>query len=418
MNNQIKLIEQVLNEILSKKNIIYEATTLMAPVPIPSGLKNNYGQKRSYETHPGIDIPVNVGTSVSAISDGSVELANMSFNSQCGGTVDIKYDNGFWSRFCHMSKINVSSGTKVKQGQVVGLSGGKIGTPGAGNSQGPHLHFTLKKNGQTVNPMDYINQSNAPIERGISGSTLSNAGNTSTPAGGASDEYFYGNKEIGQMLAAPMKGLQKESRIYGEFGKDSKKRFGNIILPKEKNEKIKSPVKGVVVRGKYNSSCSNQITIQHEVKGKKFYLEYCGIVKPSVSVGSKVSVGTILGKTDNDVEISLYNSSYTRVYIDSHIDSEESVNSKEINKKEYGREKKFYSKPEEYYPNVFGRVVGNIISSPLKWFEDKYDESGNKIEKRWGSPTEKEQPSDWLNQLSPTYKKKVKENIERIKKIL
>jgi murein DD-endopeptidase MepM/ murein hydrolase activator NlpD len=421
MNNQIKLIERVLNEILSKKNIIYEAAPLMAPVPIPSGLKNNYGQKRSYETHPGIDIPITVGTPVSAIADGSVEVANMNFNGQCGGTIDIKYDDGFWSRFCHMSKIDVSSGMKVKQGQVVGLSGGKVGALGSGNSQGPHLHFTLKKNGQTVNPMDYIGKANTPIKGGISNSTpsTSNYGDTSTPATtSSSDEYTYGNKELGQFLSKPIRGIQKESKIYGEFGKESKKKFGNLILPKEKNEKIKSPIKGVIVRGKYNSSCINQTVIQHEVDGKKSYLEYCGISKPSVSVGSKVSVGTILGKTDSDVEISLYDSSYTRVYIDSHIDTENSVNSKDINKKDIKKDRRFNSKPEYYYPGVFNKVMGDLASTPLKLFKDKYDENGNRVEKRWGSATEKEQPADWLNQLSPTYKKKVKQPVQIIKKIL
>ena len=59
-----------------------------------------------------------------------------------------------------------------------------------------------------------------------------------------------------------------------------------------------------------------------------------------------------------------------------------------------------------------------MLLSPFKPFMDKYDKDGNVIEKRWASPTEKEQPVDWLNRLSPTYKKKVNENIEKIKKLL
>ena len=115
---------------------------------------------------------------------------------------------------------------------------------------------------------------------------------------------------------------------------------------------------------------------------------------------------------------SLCKSSHNRIYIDSYIDSENSVDNKKNNKRDYGRDKKFDSKPEYYYNNPIGKAVGDLVSTPLKWFEDKYDESGNRVEKRRGSPTEKEQPTDWLNQLSPTYKKKVRENIERIKKIL
>jgi hypothetical protein len=242
------------------------------------------------------------------------------------------------------------------------------------------------------------------------GSSTSGGATTATSATTNTDDYVYGNPELGKLLSSPMKGLGeslKESKIYGEFGKESKKSFGAIILPKEKNEKIKSPINGIVVRGRYNTSCVNQITIEHEVNKKTFYLQYCGISRPSVSTSSKVSVGTVLGKTDSDVEITLYDSSYTKINIDSLTNSP-------INN---DKKRKFDSTPESY-PNVFGKVVGNIIATPVKWFEDKYDENGKRIEKRWGSPTEKEQPTDWLNQLSPTYKKKVKEDIERIKKML
>ena len=273
------------------------------------------------------------------------------------------------------------------------------------------------------NHFNHLHVSNNTESTGVPTNTLDSAG-TPTSSGAAvkttatADDYYYGNRELGQVLSSPIKGLQKESKTYGDFGKGSKKRFGNVILPKDGNEKIKSPIKGLVVRGKYNPSCSNQITIEHVSNGKKFYLLYCGITRPSVSVGSKVSVGTILGKTDNDVEISLYDTSFIRVYIDSYIDNEDDVEVGKNKKLSDKKDRRFDSKPEEYYPNVYGRVMGDLISSPLKMFKDKYDENGNKIEKRWGSPTEKEQPTDWLNQLSPTYKKKMNEEIEKIKKML
>jgi hypothetical protein len=247
------------------------------------------------------------------------------------------------------------------------------------------------------------------------GSSTSGGATTATSATTNTDDYYYGNKELGVMAARANKlesatESLKESKIYGEFGKEYKKNYGTIILPKEKNEKIKSPVNGIVVRGRYNASCINKITIEHKVNNKNFYLEYCGISRPSVSVSSKVSLGNLLGKTDSDVEITLYDESYNKINIDNLTNSP-------TNNEKYKKEK-FNSKPEYYYPNVFGKVVGNIIATPVKWFEDKYDENGKRIEKRWGSPTEKEQPTDWLNQLSPTYKKKVRENIERIKKML
>ena len=141
---------------MNNKSLIFESS-LLAPVPIPSGFKSNFGEKRDYETHPGMDIPVPVGTKVLAPMDGIVKIANMNYNNLCGGTIDIDYGNGFTSRFCHMSKIDVREGDRVTQSQVVGLSGGVPGAPGAGRTTGPHLHFTLTKDGSNVDPIKYIN---------------------------------------------------------------------------------------------------------------------------------------------------------------------------------------------------------------------------------------------------------------------
>jgi murein DD-endopeptidase MepM/ murein hydrolase activator NlpD len=131
-------------------------TTMLEPVPISPGFKGNFGEPRSYGPHPGTDIGAIVGTPVISPMDGLVEVANFEFNDECGATIDINYGNGFWSRFCHLSKINVSEGDFVIRGQVVGLTGGKIGAPGAGNTEGPHLHWSLKKNNETIDPIKYV----------------------------------------------------------------------------------------------------------------------------------------------------------------------------------------------------------------------------------------------------------------------
>ena len=132
------------------------SVTFAAPVPIPSGFKGNFEQVRSYEVHPGTDIPAASGTRVIAPMDG--EIVNVKDNQwPCGGTIDIDYKNGFWSRFCHMKKINVKKGDVVSQGQVVGLSGGGLNDFGKGRTTGPHLHFSLHKDGVNVDPMKYIN---------------------------------------------------------------------------------------------------------------------------------------------------------------------------------------------------------------------------------------------------------------------
>jgi len=138
-------------------------TTILAPVPVRDGFRGNFGEPRSYGLHPGVDIGVAVGTPVVAPMDGLVKMADFDFNPErCGAAIDIDYGNGFWSRFCHMSRIDVSKGDFVRRGDVVGLSGGKVGAAGSGNSEGPHLHWTLKKGGVKVDPIQQIGVTAGP----------------------------------------------------------------------------------------------------------------------------------------------------------------------------------------------------------------------------------------------------------------
>ena len=56
-----------------------------------------------------------------------------------------------------MSAIYVEVGEQVIQGQIIGLTGGEPGTPGAGTySNGPHLHFEVLLNNVAVDPEDYL----------------------------------------------------------------------------------------------------------------------------------------------------------------------------------------------------------------------------------------------------------------------
>ena len=129
-------------------------SSLESPINI-QGVTSNFGEKRSYESHPGVDLKASSGTEIKSPADGKILNAKFS-DGACGGTIQIEHGNGFISRYCHCKDIRVSPGQIVKQGEVVGLTGGAKGDKGAGRSTGPHLHFELKKNGQLVNPLDYI----------------------------------------------------------------------------------------------------------------------------------------------------------------------------------------------------------------------------------------------------------------------
>ena len=128
------------------------------PLPIESGKSYRWNEKRSYETHQGIDIPAKVGTPIKAIADGKVIGAG-NLGSMCGDGISIEHADGFKSGYCHLSGIKVNKGDIVKVGDIIGLSGGAKNAAGSGNSSGPHLHLTLKKDGQKVNPLEFFGTS-------------------------------------------------------------------------------------------------------------------------------------------------------------------------------------------------------------------------------------------------------------------
>lgn len=148
---------------------------LITPVPITSDIKHGFNEKRGNRIHGGIDIGAKVGTPIKSIADGKV-IAAGSLDSKCGDGVSIEHAEGLRSSYCHLSGINVKTGDIVKQGVVIGLTGGAVGAKGSGNSKGPHLHLTLKKNGQRVDPMQYFGSSIGNYyDSGSSGTVLGGA---------------------------------------------------------------------------------------------------------------------------------------------------------------------------------------------------------------------------------------------------
>jgi murein DD-endopeptidase MepM/ murein hydrolase activator NlpD len=96
-----------------------------------------------------VDFETPVGSKIIASLDGTVVQVK-SNNGDCGNTLVTKHIIGtdtYTLGYCHLSKFNVNQGQQIKQGDILGLTGGERGAFGAGNSKGPHLHFTVKKNG-------------------------------------------------------------------------------------------------------------------------------------------------------------------------------------------------------------------------------------------------------------------------------
>lgn len=104
--------------------------------------------------HPGIDIRAKQGTSIEAAASGYVAWVRSS--RLYGNNVMIVHREGIATLYAHLSQIAVTEDTFVKRGDIIGLSGGMPGTPGAGFSTGPHLHFEVRENGLPVDPFGYL----------------------------------------------------------------------------------------------------------------------------------------------------------------------------------------------------------------------------------------------------------------------
>ena len=98
--------------------------------------------------HEGIDLAAPTGTPIKAADGGTVVSAG--WHSNYGYMIIIDHGANTRTLYAHCSKLNVSAGNKVYQGQVIGLVGN------TGRSTGPHCHFEIHINGRTVNPANYV----------------------------------------------------------------------------------------------------------------------------------------------------------------------------------------------------------------------------------------------------------------------
>ncbi len=99
--------------------------------------------------HAGIDIGrVYYSSQVYAAKAGTVIVSG--YNRYRGNYVVVSHGSGNTTTYQHLSKRSVNVGDKVKQGQVLGITGS------TGVSRGPHLHFEIMENGQIVNPLKYL----------------------------------------------------------------------------------------------------------------------------------------------------------------------------------------------------------------------------------------------------------------------
>jgi murein DD-endopeptidase MepM/ murein hydrolase activator NlpD len=117
--------------------------------PIPGYITSPYGFRNSPFTgarqfHSGLDIGSPMGTPIRAAMSGRVSAVG--WDDAFGNYVVVSHHSGYRTLYAHMSVVRVKSGAYVGTGERIG----DVGSTGL--STGPHLHFTVYKNGVTVNP--------------------------------------------------------------------------------------------------------------------------------------------------------------------------------------------------------------------------------------------------------------------------
>jgi murein DD-endopeptidase MepM/ murein hydrolase activator NlpD len=111
--------------------------------PVTSGFGMRWGRM-----HTGIDIAAGFGAPIVAAKSGTVISAG--WNGGYGQATIIDHGGGLSTLYGHQSKISVSDGQSVNQGQVIGYEGC------TGHCTGPHVHFETRIDGSPQNPMNYL----------------------------------------------------------------------------------------------------------------------------------------------------------------------------------------------------------------------------------------------------------------------
>lgn len=125
------------------------------PTSSHSVITSYYGWRkldgRAAHFHKGIDISGVTNRNIYAADNGVVEFAGWSSGGY-GNKIIINHRNGYKTLYGHLAHINVKPGQVVHKDTVIGI----MGT--TGDSTGIHLHFEIRKNGSTVNPLSYVNR--------------------------------------------------------------------------------------------------------------------------------------------------------------------------------------------------------------------------------------------------------------------
>ena len=140
----------------AKENTSFSPTAVTVPIvrPVRGG---RYSSKFGYRTNPithaysfhtGLDIAVPAGTKIHAAFHGQVRAVGE--DSRAGKYIILRHDDGMETFYCHCRSIDAAEGDTVDAGDVIA----RVGSTGW--STGPHVHFEVRKNGERLNPLQFL----------------------------------------------------------------------------------------------------------------------------------------------------------------------------------------------------------------------------------------------------------------------
>lgn len=137
----------------SGKRLTYDGGMFCFPAPSYTRISDQYGPRIHpilgvEQFHNGVDLAAPHGSPILAAYDGEVVAA--SYSASMGNYVMINHGDSLYTIYMHSSALFVSKGDLVTKGQQIAAVGS------TGRSTGPHLHFTVRKNGNYVSPWEYL----------------------------------------------------------------------------------------------------------------------------------------------------------------------------------------------------------------------------------------------------------------------
>lgn len=143
-----------LEQTLKQEKFLAQATPTGNPVKGAFEVSSDFGIRpnpfgaNGYEGHDGIDILGDHGTPIYATARGKAERAQ--YGGGYGYHVVLKNEQGYETLYAHLSKLEVRPNQAIEQGQLIGYMGN------TGRSTGTHLHYSVFRNGQAVDPKPYM----------------------------------------------------------------------------------------------------------------------------------------------------------------------------------------------------------------------------------------------------------------------